>query len=400
MSEAVESVRDSLNAAFDASERAAPPEPRPSRTETSRNGENRVQTGSESGRNPPSRERDDTTGPDSSPESTELSPESPEGRRESGVDRPRDQFGRFSRTTPPPPQAPAEQQPQGAPEGAEIEIPDQPEPGAAEPARPAILPPQAWSAAARDNWTKLPRPVQEEIDRRERDVQRAFQQRAEQAHVLEPLAQAIQPYASKLHLRGVNPAAAVTQLLAVQDLLDSDPIAGVAHVAKVYGVDLRQFATAFTQSQQPQDPAVRELAQRVAQQDQMLRQWQQGAEAQEQSRINDEVQSFAADAQRYPYFEHVRPRMADFMATGVATTLAEAYRMACAVDERVAAAIRQNEAAAERAARNTQEREAAARARRAGVSVTGVPGGLAPDGRGSADTVRDAVRSALEQHGA
>lgn len=237
------------------------------------------------------------------------------------------------------------------------------------------------------------------MDRRERDVQRAFQQRAEQANVLEPLAQAISPYSSSLALKGVNPATAVTQLLAVQDLLDRDPIAGVAHVARVYGVDLRQFATAFSQAQQPQDPMVRDLAERVARQDQMLRQWQQGAEAQEQSRINDEVQRFAADVSNYPYFEHVRPKMADFMASGAAGSLAEAYRMACAVDDRVSAAIRQNELAAERAARNSHEREAAVRARRAAVSVTGTPGGMAPDTRGKNDTVRNAVRSALEQHG-
>lgn len=399
MSEAVESVRESLNAAFDAAERTAPPEPRPirgeSRTETSRNGENRV----------PNRAESDTDGPathETSPESTELSSDSSEDRRESAVDRPRDQFGRFARSTPEAPKPVPGQQPAGAPDatGAELEIPDQPEPGAAEPARPAILPPQAWSAAARDSWAKLPRAIQEEVDRRERDVQRAFQQRAEQANVLEPLAQAISPYANKLALKGVNPAAAVQQLLAYQDLLESDPIAGIAHVARVYGVDLRQFATAFTQAQQPQDPAVRELAERVARQDQLLRQWQQGAEAQEQSRINDEVQSFAADTTRYPYFEHVRPRMAELMATGAAGTLAQAYRLACADDERISAAIRQNEAAAERAARSSQEREAAARARRAAVSVTGVPGGPAPEGRGSNATVRDAVRAALEQHNA
>lgn len=389
MSETTESVRDSLNAAFDASERAAPPEPRPLRSETR-----------ERSNNSPSREPDDTSGQDLSPESTDLSPDEG-GERESGVDRPRDQFGRFARSTPEAPKPPPGQPQAPAEDGAgENNLPDQPEAAdGAEPARPAILPPQSWSAAARDNWTKLPRAIQEEVDRREREVQRAFQQRAEQANVLEPLAQAISPYSNKLALKGVNPAAAVQQLLAVQDLLDSDPIAGVAHVARVYGVDLRQFATAFTQAQQPQDPLVRELTERVTRQEQMIRQWQQGAEAQEQSRINDEVQRFAADTSSYPYFEHVRPRMADFMATGAASSLAEAYRMACAVDDRVSAAIRQNELASERAARSTQEREAAARARRAGVSVTGVPGGMGSEPRGKADTVRDAVRTAMEQHG-
>lgn len=397
MADEIPSVRQDLEAAFAEAESAAPPPPaRPARSVS------RETTGSSAA----VRADRDTVATDgdtkrhegeSRPEEdqTEAAAESESERQ---VDRPRDQFGRFTSATPEARPSERGAQAQEPPEARQDEISDQPETEAREQGAPAILPPQSWSAAAKDAWHQLPRPIQEEVDRRERDVSRAFQQRAEQVNVLEPIAQAIQPYSQKLALRGINPAAAIQQLLAVQDMLESDPIQGVAYVARSYGVDLRNFATAFAQAQQPQDPAVKELSEHVARQEQMIRSWQQSAEQQEMTRITSEVQAFAANSREYPYFEHVRERMAQFMQSGAANTLAQAYRLACADNEDISRAIRQQQEQAQRSQRTQAEKQAADRARRAAVSVSGSPygGGAVANGNAGKGTVRDDVYAAYE----
>lgn len=386
MAEEVQSVREALESAFEAAETpAAPPPARAPRPESKPRETNEIarEAPAEIAEAEPANQRQ------------EPEPEQPERQ----VDRPRDQFGRFQRATPPAPSERAIAQPEGAEKSPPIsEISDQAQLEEQEEATLPILPPQSWSATAKDNWATLPRAIQEEVDRRERDVQRAFRERAEQTNVLEPLAQAIQPYSQKLALRGVHPAAAVQQLLAVQDLLESNPIEGIAHVARAYGVDLRQYATAFAQAQQPVDPNVAAANDRIGKLESMLTSWQQGAQQQEQARINAEVQAFAADSRSHPYFEHVRMRMADLMGKGAADTLAQAYKIACAENEDITRAMSQSSRQAEQAARRRAEAQTADRARRAAVSVHGSPygGGQAPRS-GKPLSVRDAIASAMEQ---
>lgn len=360
-----ETVREALEKAFDAAEQREPAPPRPVSRET--RPETRTTRGNTTQPGGNGREIEPETEPDTPEEASEAP--------ERAGDRPRDQFGRFLSSTPPAPQQRQETREES--EEPESDLPDQPETEGQEPEQhaPAILAPQSWSAAAKQNWGRLPRAIQEEVDRRERDFQRHFQQRAEQVNVLEPIAQAIQPYAQKLAMKGVNPANAVQQLLAVQDLLDRDPIGGVAEVARMYRVDLRTYSAAHQQAQQPQDPRLTELAQRIAQQEQTIQSWQRAAEAQQQQAITDEVQRFAADTANYPYFEHVRPRMAELMGTGGASTLAQAYRMACADNDQITEAMAQAARAADRGPRLEREKQAADRARRAAVSVSGAPYG-------------------------
>jgi len=286
MADAPVSVRETLEAAFSAVEKTAPPPPpRPipremssqrQNPDISRQNNDIPENRGESGVNR------DQTEPDSAPVESTPSPESPERR----VDLPRDQFGRFTAASQ---EGPVERQ-EPAPEPATPVSSDQPEQQAAEPAQgPALLPPNAWSAAAKEEWHRLPHDIQLEVDKRERDFHRNFQQRAEQVQTLEPLAQALAPYSQKFALRGIHPAQALHQLLAVQDLLERDPIEGIAYVARTYGVDLRTYATAFNQSQQPQDPALRELQERLGRHEHAMDQWKKSAEQQELARIQTEV---------------------------------------------------------------------------------------------------------------
>jgi hypothetical protein len=384
----VEDVRADLEAAFDQAEKPAAREraerAAPERAARERNGV------SHETREKPALERENSAETVESAESQEkLAP--PEG------DRPRDQFGRFLSSTPPA-RAAAPEEPDETP-GETDDTTDQPAPKEDEPDhRPAIAPPQSWSAAAKDTWGQLPRTVQDEVLRRESDVARGFQQRAEQINHLEPIAQAVAPYAQKFALRGASPAAAVQQLLAVQDLLERDPIEGVAHVARSYGVDLRQFAAAVAQAQQPQDPQVQAVASRLERMESLVRQQSQAAEQAEMTRIGSEIEAFRADAAAHPYFEAVRPAMAQLMANNIALTLQDAYDHACWAIPQVRSRILDDQKRAEQVQRGKVDREAAERARRAAVSVSSAPS----SGRGGNKTaigksIRDDLEAAFDR---
>lgn len=354
-------VRADLEAALAASEKAEPPVEREAKA-------------------PPSPKAEKPPPPEPDEPEEKLVP--PEG------DRPRDQFGRFTKTLTEPEEAPSEKDAEPAEEPAS----DQPATKAAEPAtQPAIAPPQSWSAAAKDEWVKLPRAVQDEVLKRESDVARGFQQRAEQINSLEPIAQVVAPHAQKFALRGVHPAQVVQQLLAVQDLLERDPLEGVAYVARSYGVDLRQFAAALQQSAQPQNPEVQAANSRIDRMEQFLQQTQAAAQQAEMARITSEIEAFKSDG-NHPYFDAVRPAMAQLMQSNIAMTLQDAYDHATWALPEVRARLLEDQRRAEQSQRAAAEKQAAERARRAAVSVSSAP----TSGKGGPPTKERSVREELE----
>jgi hypothetical protein len=354
-----ESVRDTLEAAFEATEAATPERP-PARPQALKEGPSRAEPSA----------RDEK--PFSEPVEAAEAPSDGAGLVPPAGDRPRDQFGRFTSATPEGPTPDAETQTAGP-----QEIADQPETEAAAPDHmPASSPPRSWSETAQKDWATASPALREAVMKREAEMSRGAEQWAQQRNALEPIAQAVAPYAQKYALRGQHPAMAVQQLLAVQDLLERDPVEGIAYVARSYGVDLRQYAAAYdqaTRSQQPQDPQVRQLSEQLAQVQGYLQQQANGQQQQEMSRIQHEIMAFESDAAAHPYFAAVRPAMAQLMQTGVSASLQDAYDHACWAIPEIRARLLQEQRRAESTQRSKSERDAAERARRAGVSVSGAP---------------------------
>ena len=315
----------------------------------------------------------------------EATPEPEQADAELHGDRPRDQFGRFTKTRD------AEELPAADPAAAtdsDQAQPQEPEPeterAKAPPSSPAIAAPEAWSPADKAIFETLPLPAKEIIQRREKQVADGFRQRAEQIDAVQPLMQVLAPYQERLALRGVHPASAVQQLFALQDYMDRDPVGGLAHIARAYGVDLRQYAAAYAQAQKPESPEQQALNQRLAQiesyqqqQHAAALQWQQ---QQQYAQVNSEVAAFRADATSHPHFELVRPVMAELMQTGRAQTLQDAYDLAVSRSDDVRNA--------QATARQKLERDAAERARRAAVSVSG----HAPRGNGALTSTKPLSR--------
>lgn len=289
----------------------------------------------------------------------------------------RDDAGRFASKD-------TEAEAQDAP--AEEEKPDQPkEAEATEPAAPAIPPPASWSAAEKAHWDKLPREAQDAILRRESDVAKGFQQRAEEVKAFEPLRHAIAPHADRLTKTGRNPAEVIGQLLDVHAGLETSPYEVFPIIARMYGIDLSRIVpnagASNGQVDEAGNPVISHLMQTTQQLQQRLRQMesfqteqQRAQTAALEKRAADEFASFTAKASTdYPHFETVRQDMARLIQGGVVETLADAYQHAIWARSDIRERILEDQRKADEAKRAEEQRKAVAAAKARAGSVRNNP---------------------------
>lgn len=131
-----------------------------------------------------------------------------------------------------------------------------PEGEASETAQPSIAPPNSLPSELKAHWASVPPAMQEHIAKREAETHRAITQLGQQAKSLQPFGQLVESNRDVFqnHRRNVDPVAGIHQLLEAQRQLDRDPAASIAHIAKVYGVDLSVFGSPSAEgsSQSPQ----------------------------------------------------------------------------------------------------------------------------------------------------
>lgn len=257
---------------------------------------------------------------------------------------------------------------------------DDPTPATEEPETPAISPPQAWSAAEKEVFASLPREAQDAILRREKDVERAFQERAPKLKELEAIQEVLAPFAARYRAQGYTDVDAVRMWSTVAGELVRNPVATIAELMRQHGVTPEQITgqTATTNTQQPADNV---LAKRL---EQVERQLQQRDEQATLSRI----ERFAADP-KHQHFEAVRVQMGKLMAAGVVAEgdLEGAYDAAIRIVPEVREKIAAEERAAAEAKRLAEAKAKADAARKAAPSVRGAPplstGSVVPQGDGS-----------------
>lgn len=284
----------------------------------------------------------------------------------------RDEQGRFA-----PKKAEEAAPAEAAPEAAQTT--DQPAKAAdSEPAEPAIAPPASWSAAEKELWATLPRAAQDAILRRESDVSKGFQQRAEEAKAWEPLRAALAPHADRLQRLGRHPAQVIAELLDAHAQYEANPQAALQRLAAQAGLSFNPApATQPAGVDQWVDPQVAE-AQRAAQAalqrvEQFERQQQQMQQAAVFQSAEREIEAIAKDTAKYPHFEAVREEMGRLIGAGVASDLADAYERAIWTVPEIRQRIQEDQRKAER----EREAKAAEEARRKAVSLRNNPSGAA-----------------------
>lgn len=314
------------------------------------------------------------TGVDAAPETVtpavETTPETPEQK-----DRARDESGRFTKAEKA--EQKAEQAEQVTPQPSKRKYPS------------------SWKKEYEPIYRKAesdPELVKllEEAERREGDFHKGLSEYKTDAEYARAVKQALAPFDPYIASYGIDPVQAVHQMFAADYMLRTGtPQQKLQMAAKLlndYGIDPSVFSAP---PQEQGDPRVRQLEEQLAQ---FQQQQAYLAQQQDWAARNELQQQLAAFAEGKEHFETVREDMAALIAAGRATTLEDAYEMACRANPNVFTSI----AAKQREEIENQLREEAKRkaqeAKRAGFDVKGAGGvGIAP--AGSKLSIADELRS-------
>jgi hypothetical protein len=205
-----------------------------------------------------------------------------------------------------------------------------------------------------------------EAEKREHDYHKGiegFKTHAQKARAYE---QAIAPYQQTLQQLGMDAPTAINKLLeADHKLRYSDPIAKAQYfqnLAQQYGIDLGQV-----QNIPQQDPQTQYLMQQLNELRQTQQMWQNSIQEQERSKANHELEQFAGSDKTH--FEAVRGDMADLLESGKAQSLEQAYEMAIWMRPDVRQTLIEQQRI--EAQRNYEQQQRTQRAKTASVSVKG-----------------------------
>lgn len=271
----------------------------------------------------------------------------------------------------------------------------------------SLPPPNTWKQEKQELFKQLPRPLQEEISRRELERERYVTQKGEEfaryRRKFQDIEEAFEPHQQELDLAGVSSGQVVKQLLSMQTWMQKEPKAAINHILASYNLtpqDLMQQA----QEQPAADPRFQSLQEELEQLKGYISTQQEREANQSHQQVETEIQSFANEKNAdgnlaRPYFRDVYYEMLP-----IAQALREANPTASHRDVLDAAYDRaiysHPEVRKNMIGRLTQSSEAkrindaksqAQKARVAGSSVKGAPGGSV------APVVPDDLRATIEQ---
>lgn len=285
---------------------------------------------------------------------------------------------------------------------------------AAKPNGPALVPPRNLKPLAREKWADVPRAMQEEFIRVNREAQTALTKSDKERQYAEGIRTVLQPYEHMLRAEGLDAPAAIGDLLKTAAMLrtgtQAQKAAWVADTINRFGIDVdginnslngpqNQAGAQMAAPAQYHDPRVDQL---IAQQQKLLAQQEQAEQAARAAaqalseKQQAEIEDFGA---KHEFFEDVRAEMAfEFdraKALGKPLTLDAAYARVLTLHEKdpdseIGKVLRQRAEAAAAKASIAQSQQAKAAA---AVSVKAEPAPVAvPTGTGTAlDDVRAAV---------
>jgi len=296
------------------------------------------------------------------------------------------------------PETETEPEPEPEPEGGEGE-----EPAGEKKAAPTSQEekaPASWKPEVREEWSKLPPAVKQEIMRREKNFAVGIQQSREAAQRGEAYDRLLHPFRPMFTASGQNEFQGVQGVLqAAATLQMGSPAQKVKMVADLigqYGVDLVALDGYLADGNMPaqaqeSDNINRILEERLAPINQMVQSFQQQRQADSQRtamQAGQTVQQFGTDPKN-EFYNDVKMDMADILdlaaSRGLNMSLEDAYHRACMLNPSISKVVQAREAA-----KSLQGKK------KASVSISGGPG--APSKPEAGETVLSAVEAAWEAH--
>lgn len=307
-------------------------------------------------------------------------PPAEDGGAEQKPGRTRDDAGRFAAPAPAAAEAPsAGQTPQAAADPAT--------PPAAAPA-PDIAAPHSWTNEAKAKWAEVPADVRKYIAEREDQMHRALAHNDKDRDLGRAMSQTLQPHMETMRSIGVSPDQAVAGLLNVDAVLrrgsPEQKLEMMHEILRSYQIPLDQV---MQHQPLPHNPQVQSLQQQMqAIQQQMAQGQQQHQEELAQRAVQAELEAFKANA---PHMEAVKGQMSQLLTSGVASGLQDAYDQAVWANPQTRQLL-----LAEQAAAATKTARVAS-ARNAGSSISGAPGGVAPNPPATNRSLREELQASF-----
>lgn len=227
----------------------------------------------------------------------------------------------------------------------------------------ASAPPKGWTPAAKAEWDKLSPSVREAIAKREDEVSTGFKR-------YEGMAK----YADVAERNGDTLAQFSQKYINAEAYIQRDLTGAVLWLAEAQGLNPQALVDAIAarvngQSASPQNPGRQPPAPQPDVRSAVR-------EVLEHNTLTTEVNTFFADPKNL-YAENVRPLMADLLNAGRASSLKDAYDMACRADPQVWAAIQATASRTPAGAATTTpvapRADAVTQARKRSGSLTGSP---------------------------
>jgi hypothetical protein len=259
---------------------------------------------------------------------------------------------------------------------------------------PVRKPPASWSPQAKADFLTLPPHIQDEVLKRERDVEKGFETKASEIKRWSPVDAVIAPHRDRWTAHGVSEDQAIGRLLAADTYLRENPLAAIQELAQNYGVDLRMFAQGGLPQQQP---ALQPVMQRMQQLEAQLQARDEAAAQAQRSDVEKTIKAFSSSAEA-TYFADVEDDMTALIAAGrvqgdtMDEKLKNAYEMATWARPDIRKLIQADQSKPKQ--ETAEQRQRTANAKKASGSITGSTNGaavLAPPDESLQDTIRRAM---------
>lgn len=259
------------------------------------------------------------------------------------------------------------------------------------PELPAILPPISWKTETKAKWDKLPREIQEEVTRRETEMEKKFSSIDEERQFGRKLRETIAPYTPIINSSGSTPEKAVGELLTYAHILQTGTPQAKAQLlwqlAQRWGADMRITPQAASHPQFQ----LQELQQKLAKtQEELAGLPQRLQQQQEEAKLKAVIDAFAADPKN-PHYERVKAVMASLLSSGGAKDMQDAYDKACYADPDIRSSLLTEQKKAEEEKR-IADKKAKAEAARNASSMKSSPG---MNGAGILPVVKRSLREEL-----
>lgn len=250
----------------------------------------------------------------------------------------------------------------------------------------AVPPPSRFAKAAQDAWATLPEVVRSEVVRLEGELTKGL---SEYQQKWEPLKQ----FDEMARSGGTTLDKALNAYVGMENLIRSDPVAGLMMVCQNAGLDPVQIGQILA-GQQPTGGASPEVASLKAEIAALKNEISGVGRSITQKDVMSQVEAFAREN---PHFDELSADIAQMIQTGFAKDLADAYGKAVRLNPEIAAKIEASKKPPEPPAPKQPD---PAQTRKAALSITGSPAsGSNPATRTPAGSTREALTRAFSQVG-